>query len=420
MMPIIKKWLYSDKDIFLREIVSNASDAITKYKKLVSLGEASEDERYQIVVTTDDKAGTLTVEDNGIGMTEEEVEKYITQIAFSGAADFLEKYEKAGGEGIIGHFGLGFYSAYMVSDNIEIFTKSYREGSKGVHWQSDGNSTYTIGECDKQTRGTKVVMHLAEGEKEFARESEVRKLLNKYCSFMPYEIFLNPKPEEELNKDLKEGEEPKKNTPVNTTEPLYLKQPKDCTEEEYKKFSERYGMDVDTVKKYLPEDQIKARIAELGRELTADYAGKNPIFIGVLKGVVMFFADMIRAIPLDCQIDFMAVSSYGGGTQSSGKIRIQKDISVDLAGRHVVILEDILDSGLTLSHTAAYLKTKGPASLKICTLLDKPDRRKAEVQADYVGFTIPNLFVVGYGQDFDENYRNLPYVGVLKPEAYMK
>ncbi len=170
----------------------------------------------------------------------------------------------------------------------------------------------------------------------------------------------------------------------------------------------------------LSEDQIKARIAELGRELTADYAGKNPIFIGVLKGVVMFFADMVRAIPLDCQIDFMAVSSYGGGTQSSGKIRIQKDISVDLAGRHVVILEDILDSGLTLSHTAAYLKTKGPASLKICTLLDKPDRRKAEVQADYVGFTIPNLFVVGYGLDFDENYRNLPYVGVLKPEAYMK
>ena len=170
----------------------------------------------------------------------------------------------------------------------------------------------------------------------------------------------------------------------------------------------------------LSEDQIKARIAELGRELTADYAGKNPIFIGVLKGVVMFFADMIRAIPLDCQIDFMAVSSYGGGTQSSGKIRIQKDISVDLAGRHVVILEDILDSGLTLSHTAAYLKTKGPASLKICTLLDKPDRRKAEVQADYVGFTIPNLFVVGYGLDFVENYRNLAPGGGLEPGGYMK
>ena len=239
MMPIIKKWLYSDKDIFLREIVSNASDAITKYKKLVSLGEAPEDEGYKIVVTTDDKAGTLTVEDNGIGMTEEEVEKYITQVAFSGAADFLEKYEKAGGEGIIGHFGLGFYSAYMVSENIEIFTKSYREDSHGVHWESDGNSTYTIGDCDKETRGTKIVMHLAEGEKEFAKESEIRKLLNKYCSFMPYEIYLNPKTDEELNKDLKEGEEPKKNVPVNTTEPLYLKQPKDCTEEEYKDFYRR-------------------------------------------------------------------------------------------------------------------------------------------------------------------------------------
>ena len=177
MMPIIKKWLYSDKDIFLREIVSNASDAITKYKKLVSLGEAAEDEHYQIVVTTDDKAGTLTVEDNGIGMTAEEVEKYITQIAFSGAADFLEKYEKAGGEGIIGHFGLGFYSAYMVSENIEIFTKSYREGAAGVHWESDGESAYTIEECDKADRGTRIVMHIAKDEKEFLEEGTVRSRL---------------------------------------------------------------------------------------------------------------------------------------------------------------------------------------------------------------------------------------------------
>ncbi|MGN1076885.1 MAG: molecular chaperone HtpG [Candidatus Gallimonas sp.] len=223
MMPIIKKWLYSDKDIFLREIVANASDAITKLKKLVDLGEAPAADDYRITVTTDTKANTLTVEDNGIGMTAEEVETYITQIAFSGAADFLEKYEKAGGDGIIGHFGLGFYSAYMVSENIEIFTKSYREGSCGVHWESDGNSTYTIGDCDKETRGTKIVMHLAKEEKEFAKEAEIRKLLNKYCAFMPYEIFLNPK----------EGEE---NKPVNTTTPLYLKQPKECTEEEYKTF----------------------------------------------------------------------------------------------------------------------------------------------------------------------------------------
>lgn len=236
MMPIIKKWLYSDKDIFLREIVSNASDAITKRKKLVGLGEAQGEDDYKIIVTTDEKAGTLTVEDNGIGMTSDEVEKYITQIAFSGAADFVEKYEKAGGDGIIGHFGLGFYSAYMVSENIEIFTKSCRQDSEAVHWESDGESTYTISDCDKETVGTRVVMHIMAEEKEFLRESTIRNLLNKYCSFMPYPIFLNPKSDEELNKDTKEGEEKKKNQPVNTTMPLYLKQPKDCTEEEYKDF----------------------------------------------------------------------------------------------------------------------------------------------------------------------------------------
>ena len=193
MMPIIKKWLYSEKDIFLREIVANAADAITKFRKLVDLGEAENGEPYKITVTTDSKAGTLTVEDNGIGMTAEEVETYITQIAFSGAADFVAKYEKAGGEGIIGHFGLGFYSAYMVSENIEIYTKSYRKDAAAVRWESDGNSTYTLGECDKTTRGTKIVMHIAKEEKEFLQENEIRKLLKKYCSFMPYEIFLNPK-----------------------------------------------------------------------------------------------------------------------------------------------------------------------------------------------------------------------------------
>ena len=170
----------------------------------------------------------------------------------------------------------------------------------------------------------------------------------------------------------------------------------------------------------LSEDQIRARIQELGQQLTADYREKNPIFVGILKGVVVFFADMIRAIHIDCQIDFMAVSSYGGGTESSGKIQVKKDLSADIEDRHVVILEDILDTGLTLRHTVDYLMTKHPASLKICTLLDKPDRRKAEIQADYIGFTVPNLFVVGYGLDFDERYRNLPYIGVLKPEAYMK
>ena len=224
MMPIIKKWLYSDKDIFLREIVANASDAITKLKKLEALGEAAKSDDYKITVTTNAKAKTLTVEDNGIGMTQDEVERYITQIAFSGAADFVEKYEKTNGDGIIGHFGLGFYSAYMVSQNIEIYTKSYREGAEGVHWVSDGNSTYKIGDADIASRGTKIVMHLAADEKEFTDEKVIKKLLLKYCSFMPYPIYLNPK----------EGD--KESKPVNTTEPLYLKQPSECTEEEYKNF----------------------------------------------------------------------------------------------------------------------------------------------------------------------------------------
>lgn len=224
MMPIIKKWLYSEKDIFLREIVANASDAITKLKKLEALGEAKNTGDYKITVTTDVKAKTLTVEDNGIGMSQDEVERYITQIAFSGAADFVEKYEKTNGDGIIGHFGLGFYSAYMVSENIEIFTKSYRDGEKGVHWISDGNSTYKIGDAEIKNRGTKIVMHLAPEEKEFTDEKIIKKLLLKYCSFMPYPIYLNPK---EGDKDVK---------PVNMPEPLYLKQPADCTEEEYKNF----------------------------------------------------------------------------------------------------------------------------------------------------------------------------------------
>ena len=222
MMPIIKKWLYSEKDIFLREIVANAQDAITKLKKLEGLGESKTKIEPRVTVTADSKEGTLTVEDNGIGMTAEEVETYITQVAFSGAADFLSKYEEAGGDGIIGHFGLGFYSAYMVSESIEIFTKSYRKGSKGVHWSSDGNSIYTIEDYYKDTVGTKIVMHIAKDEKEFLQADTIARLLNKYCSFMPYEIYLNPLDD--------------KAKPVNTPVPLYVKQPKECTDEEYKNF----------------------------------------------------------------------------------------------------------------------------------------------------------------------------------------
>ncbi len=230
MMPIIKKWLYSDKDIFLREIVANGVDAITKHKKLVDMGEAQSDgTEYKICVTVDEKAKTLTVEDNGIGMTAEEVEKYITQIAFSGAEDFLQKYENASGDGIIGHFGLGFYSAYMVSSLVEIYTKSYKD-EPAVKWASDGNSTYKISETDKAERGTKIVMHIADEETEFLKEFTVRELLRKYCSFMPYSIYLNPK-----------GDETDK--PINNATPLYLKDPKDCTDEEYKNFYRDTFMD---------------------------------------------------------------------------------------------------------------------------------------------------------------------------------
>ncbi len=171
----------------------------------------------------------------------------------------------------------------------------------------------------------------------------------------------------------------------------------------------------------LTEDQIQSRIRELGQILTAEYAGKNPVVVGVLKGVVVFYADMIRQIKTPCQMDFMWISSYAG-TESTGQMVVRKDVSADLKGRHVLILEDIFDTGHSLDHTYRHLLTKEPASLKICTLLDKPERRDPAVklQADLVGFTIPNAFVVGYGLDYNEQYRNLPYVGILKPEVYRK
>ena len=170
----------------------------------------------------------------------------------------------------------------------------------------------------------------------------------------------------------------------------------------------------------LTEEQIKDRIRQLGEILTKEYADKNPVVVGVLKGVVVFYADMIREIKVPCQMDFMWISSYEG-TDSTGKMVLKKDISADIRGRHVLILEDIFDTGNSLSFTYHHLMQKEPASVKICTLLDKPSRRNPDItlKADYVGFEIPNAFVVGYGLDYNEHYRNLPYVGVLKPEAYM-
>lgn len=171
----------------------------------------------------------------------------------------------------------------------------------------------------------------------------------------------------------------------------------------------------------ISEEQIKAKVAELGKILAEEYKDKNPVVIGVLKGVVIFYADMIRAMDIPCQMDFMCVSSYRG-TESTGRTMISKDLSCDIYDRHVLILEDIFDTGNSLEFITNHLMNKKPASLKICTMLDKPERRKpgVKVTCDYTGFTIPNEFVVGYGLDFDEKYRNLPYVGILKPEAYQK
>ena len=171
----------------------------------------------------------------------------------------------------------------------------------------------------------------------------------------------------------------------------------------------------------ITEEQIKARIRQLGKELSAEYAGKDPVIVGVLKGVVVFYADMIRQLSVPCQMDFMWISSYAGSS-TTGKMDVKRDVSVDIKGRHVLILEDIFDTGNSLNFTYKHLLAKEPASLKICTLLDKPSRRNPGItlKADYVGFEVPNEFVVGYGLDYNEHYRNLPYVGVLKPEVYEK
>lgn len=257
MFPIIKKWLYSDKDIFLREIVSNGCDAIKKLESLRGIGEAQQEEGYcpKVIVTIDSEKKQLIVSDNGIGMTEDEVERYITQIAFSGAEEFLEKYKEKTEEsaGIIGHFGLGFYSAFMVSDSVEIETLSYRPGAQPVHWVSSGEESYEISDGVRTEHGTTIIMNITAEEEEFLQESRIREILHKYCQFMPYEIYLNPHDEErpvydkdgnvEKNEDGTEKTRIVKPLPVNDTQPLWLKAPKDCTDEEYKAFYQKVFMD---------------------------------------------------------------------------------------------------------------------------------------------------------------------------------
>ena len=180
-------------------------------------------------------------------------------------------------------------------------------------------------------------------------------------------------------------------------------------------------MQDDILKVLLSEEQIAEKVAQIGRQITEDYRDKNLLMVSVLKGSVVFMADLMRAVSIPCNIDFMVVSSYGGSnTTTSGLVKIIKDLDGDLSGKDVLIVEDILDTGVTLSNLVPMLKMRNPNSVKICTILDKPSRRKADIQPDYEGFQVPDEFVVGYGLDYDEKYRNLPYVGVLKPEVYEK
>ena len=259
IFPIIKKWLYSDKDIFIRELISNGCDAVSKHKRLVSLGETDGDDKpYKITVAVSKKNKTLSFSDNGIGMTADEIDKYINQVAFSGAEDFFNKYKDKMEESndIIGHFGLGFYSAFMVSSNVEIDTLSFAPGAKPIKWQSADGMQFEITEDGTRTeRGTTIILTLAEDSEEFLDEYHLRSIIKKYCSFLPVEIYVEntdkleeeaKKKAEEVAKKAQEGadnetseEEPKeeiKSVPLNDTNPLWLKSPKDCTDEEYIKF----------------------------------------------------------------------------------------------------------------------------------------------------------------------------------------
>lgn len=238
IMPIIKRWLYSDKDIFIREMVSNGCDAITK-QKMLSPG-AEED--WRVTVTLDAEKGELTFSDNGIGMTAEEVEKYINQVAFSGAEEFLKNYEGDEKGGIIGHFGLGFYSAFMVADRVTIETLSGTEGASPVRWTSEDGMVFTMEDGSRTRRGTDVILHISEEEKEFLEEYRVREVLKRYCGFMATPVYFDVVKKEETAKEGQEGEkaaenkEPKGPELINDTPALWLKAPKDCTDEEYKKF----------------------------------------------------------------------------------------------------------------------------------------------------------------------------------------
>ncbi len=179
-------------------------------------------------------------------------------------------------------------------------------------------------------------------------------------------------------------------------------------------------MNRDIEQVFYSEEQLAQVVRRIGAEISRDYAGKDLLLVGILKGSVVFMTDLMRALDIPCSIDFMVVSSYGAGTTTSGVVQIVKDLGQSIEGRDVVLVEDILDSGMTLSYVTRMLQTRNPASIRVCTLLDKPARRKADIHADYKGYDVPDEFIVGYGLDYNEKYRNLPYIGVLKRSVYEK
>ena len=247
IMPVIKKWLYSDKDIFVRELVSNGCDAISKLKRLCSMGEAETDGDYRVDVVIDKAEGTLTFTDNGLGMTAEEVKKYIAQVAFSGAEDFLSKYkaDENGENGIIGHFGLGFYSAFMVAKKVVIDTLSYLPGAEAARWISEDGMEYEMETSDRTQRGTSIKLYLNDDESEFLEIWKLRQVLEKHCGFMPVPVYVSETKPEEPEKEGEEKAEPAQPQQINDVSPLWLKKPSDVTDEEYRKFYHKVFHDYD-------------------------------------------------------------------------------------------------------------------------------------------------------------------------------
>jgi len=342
IFPVIKKWLYSEKEIFLRELVSNACDAVNKLKRLSSLGETSLDESevFSVTVTLDEDENTLTVSDNGIGMTAEEVEKYIGNIALSGAADFIEQYEKGDNAGgIIGHFGLGFYSAFMVADTVEIITKSYTN-APAVHWTLNDSGEYTAAVyAEEKSRGTDIILHINDEGKEYLKETKCRAVLDKYCAFMPVDIFLSVA-----------GKEEKDASPINDTHPLWLKRPSECADEEYKKFYQKVfrdyreplfqiHLDADyplNFKGILYFPSIKNEYDTLEGQVKLYY---NQVFVADnLKEVIPEYLLMLRGV-LDCpELPLNVSRSY---LQNSGYVaKISQHITKKVADKIISLFNN--------------------------------------------------------------------------------